>query len=375
MKRAFCAAMVFMTWITSAVAEPMSFRSVSNGGNCYIGCNWTVATGEIIADTPEAFRVYLEADGVGPVMFNSSGGNAEAAMDLARLIREADMDTMVGISQAYAGSWHEPIEGGSCTDACAVAFLGGSNRLIGLRTFNYEYDGHLSFERLGNREILGSLTDETLSGNDLLNEQISIGLFVNFLLEMGVSSELFAELSRLPVGASLTIGPELAQSLSIAASDQLQSDWTLFQLNSGLALKSYGTGKADGLWAFCSGNGFYLARAYSKIDAEGNPCDDDFCYSPDSTAGVFEGGRILVDGTEFPTRLVDVVGPQGDAKALVWAEVNKDVLLALPTARKVSLRPQAESRAMLGFAQVFEWEWGASFDGRLMKLALNNCID
>lgn len=375
MRNVLCAALVSVAWMTSVAAEPMTFQSVSNGGNCYIGCSWTVATGEITSDTPEAFKAYLDADGAGPVMFNSSGGDVEAAMDLARLIREADMDTMVGKSQVYSEPWYEPIEGGSCTDACAVAFLGGSNRLVGLRTFNYEYDGHLAFERLGNEEILGSLTDETLSGNDLLNEQISIGLFVNFLLEMGVSSELFAELSRLAVGASLTVSPELAQSLSIAASSQSQSDWSLFQLNSGLALKSYGTGKADGLWAFCSGNGFYLARAFSKVDAEGAPCDDDFCYSKDSTVNVFEGARVLVDGNEFPTRLVDVLGPEEDAKTLVWAEVTKDVLLALPTARKVSLEPQASSRAMLQFAQVFDWEWGTSFDERLMSLALKNCID
>jgi hypothetical protein len=364
-----------MIWATLATAEPMTFQFVGNGGNCYIGCSWTVATGEITSDTPEAFRAYLEADGAGPVMFHSTGGDAEAAMELARLIREADIDTMVGKSEVYSEPWYEPVEGGACTDACAIAFLGGSNRLIGLRTFNYEYDGHLSFERLGNREILGSLTDETLSGNDLLNEQISIGLFVNFLLEMGVSSELFAELSRLDIGASLTIGPELAQSLSVATSDHSQSDWTLFQLGSGLVLKSYGSEKPDGLWAFCSGDGFYLARAYSKIDAEGNPCDDDFCHLHENTVQVFEGARVLVDATEFPTRFVDVLGSQENAKALVLAEVTNDVMMALPTARKLSLSPQAASRAMLGFAQVFEWEWGASFDERLMSLALKNCID
>lgn len=374
-KLSFLTAVAVSIWPSLASAEPMTFERVSNGGNCYIGCNWTVAKGEITANTPNDFQKFLSSSGSGPIFFNSSGGDFEAAMRLARMIRDADLDTMVGTSQPYYESLHEPVEGGICTNACAVAFLGGANRLIGLRTFNNEFDGLLSFERPGNSEILASLTEETLSGNDLLNEQISVGLFVNFLLEMGISSELYAELSRLPVGASLTIGPELAQSLNIATSDQTSSEWALFQLDTGLALKTRGSDQADGLWAFCSGDKYFLARAYSRADSEGNPCSDEFCFPSNNTTAVFEGATAVVGGTEFPIKLVDVLSQQDDPEVLVLTEVTRNLMLSLPSATGISLRPRVESRASTGNAGVFQWEWGAAFDDRLITLALRNCID
>lgn len=359
-----------------AQAEGMDFKFVGNGGNCYHGCSWTVAEGEITEETPAKFSQFVEQGGAGPIMFNSVGGNVPAAMELARLIRATGMETMVGTSAPYYDDWYEPKEGGICKDACAIAFLGGTQRLAGLKTFNYEFPGQLSFDRLNGTEILDSIAETTLTGEDLLQEQVEIGLFVNFLLEMGVSPEVYAKLAALAPGAKFEPTDQEAKDLRIAATVDTNHPWRLDQLASGLMARTGERGMIDGLWAFCYEESYLLARTFSKTNDAGSPCSDDFCYSDADISEVFEGARLNVGDQSFPLVHAQTLHDMPDGtKVFVSAVVPRQALESLPSTTMVTMSPAADSRAMLGKATIFEWEWGSEFDPRIIDLALKNCIN
>ncbi len=358
-----------------AQAEGMDFKFVGNGGNCYLGCAWTVAEGEITEETPAKFSQFVEQGGTGPIMFNSTGGNLPAAMELARLIRAADMETMVGTSAPYSDNWYEPKEGGICADACAIAFLGGTQRLAGLKTFGYESAGQLSFDRLNGSEILDSLVETNLTGQDLLQDQVEIGLFVNFLLEMGVSPEVYAALAALAPGAKFEPSDQELQDLHIVTTVDTDHPWRLEQLDSGLMARTGERGEIDGLWAFCYEKSFLLARTFSKATDTGEPCTDDFCYSDADIYEVFEGARLNVGDQSFPMVHSQTLRDMFDGtKVFVSAVVPRQALASLPSATMVTMSPAADSRAMLAKSTIFEWEWGSEFDPRIIDLALKNCI-
>ena len=367
----------FMWFATGLIAhaEGMVFKYVGNGGNCYIGCAWVKAEGEITEETPAKFTKFLEQSGGGPIMLHSTGGSFSAAMELARLIRAAGRDTMVGTSDPYYGDWYEPKEGGVCTDACAIAFLGGTQRLVGLKTFNYEFSGRLSFDRLNASEILESIAETNLTGEDLLNKQVEIGLFVNFLLEMGVSPEVYAMMADLAPGAQFEPSSQEVSDLRIATAVDIEHPWRLDQLNSGLMARTGERGEIDGLWAYCYKEFFLLARTFSKATDAGEPCTDDFCFSDDGIASVFEGARLNVGEQSYSIAHAQTLRDLFDGtKVFVSAFVPRQALESLPTATKVTLSPAEDSRVMNASATIFEWEWGSEFDPRIVDLALKNCV-
>ncbi|UWQ74418.1 hypothetical protein [Leisingera sp. M658] len=373
--RFFLAAFLWFSPGVIAQAEGMTFKSVSNGGNCYHGCAWTVAEGEITAETPVKFTEFVEKGEAWPIMFNSTGGNVPAAMELARLIRDAGIETMVGTSAPYYDNWYEPKEGGICTDACAIAFLGGTQRLAGLKTFNYEFAGQLSFDRLNGAEILDSIAETNLTGEDRLQEQVEIGLFVNFLLEMGVSPEVYAKIAALAPGAKFEPSDQEARDLRIVTTADTDHPWRLDQLASGLMARTGERGEIDGLWAFCYKESFLLARTFSKANDAGEPCSDDFCFPDDDISEVFEGAKLKVGDKLFPIGHAQTLRDMFDGtKVFVSAVVPRQALESLPSATKVTMSPAADSRAMNAKATIFEWEWGSEFDPRIIDLALKNCI-
>lgn len=354
----------------------MTFVGVGNGGLCYQGCGWTVAQGKITSETPQRFKNYIEKRGrLAPLIFDSTGGDVVAAMELARLIRAAGMDTMIGKSEPYDENWFTPIEGGECLGACAIAFLGGEERIIGAHLFDGDFEGRIEFDRLNGHEILEGIAGKNLTGADLLEEQIEIGIFVEFLLEMGVSPELYARLAALPLGASLAISHEDAGKLRISTSRVSQRPWRLDELGYGLIARTGPREDTDSLWAFCANDGFHLARAFSNINTEGSPCDQDTCYSPDNLRMVFEGARISIGDRNFPVTLLGLrIGGVPGVELLVDSIVPREALDALPSSKGVSLEPAILTRLGSDQARVFEWNWGEEFDPRLIKLALNNCV-
>lgn len=170
----------------SVLAEPMTFELQGSGGNCN-GCEWIAASGEITAETPDAFRAFM-ADRerlylYQAVTFDSPGGNLGAAIELGRLLREAQATTAIGRTQPMEDmpQYFEQVPGGACESACVFAFLGGEARWV---------DG----ERLGIHQFY------TPDGREIptaATQQI-MGQIVMYLIDMGISPEMLTLASRIP---------------------------------------------------------------------------------------------------------------------------------------------------------------------------------
>lgn len=208
-----------------------------------------------------------------------------------------------------------------------------------------------------------------------MQEQVEIGLFVNFLLEMGASPEVYAKLAALAPGAKFQPSNQEARDLHIVTTANTDHPWRLDQLASGLMARTGERGEIDGLWAFCYKESFLLARTFSKATDAGEPCTDDFCYSDDDISEVFEGAKLNVGDRSFPMSHAQTLRDMSDrTKVFVSAVIPRQALESLPSATKVTMSPAGDSRAMNAKATIFEWEWGSEFDPRIIDLALKNCI-
>jgi hypothetical protein len=116
------------------------------------------ADGMIEGDTPQRFLAFLRTEAVKPgaiVLFNSTGGDPDAAVQLGRLIRQHGLHTAYGWSGVGRGTV------GSCWSACTIAFLGGVRRSVfrgGLA--RYGFDG----ERFTLREFVPAGIDRSSPG-------------------------------------------------------------------------------------------------------------------------------------------------------------------------------------------------------------------
>src|SRR3954452_8256466 len=74
-------------------SKPMQFFSAGDTGSCN-GCSWIPAEGNIQRDTPEVFRRFLaQGKDAYDIVFNSPGGDLNAAMKLGEIIREQNLHT------------------------------------------------------------------------------------------------------------------------------------------------------------------------------------------------------------------------------------------------------------------------------------------
>lgn len=81
--------------------RPMNFALVRNGTCKEICIQWISAEGKITADTPKRFKKLLKSlNGRKlPVVFQSGGGDVDAALSVGRMIRAAGLETAVGRTQ------------------------------------------------------------------------------------------------------------------------------------------------------------------------------------------------------------------------------------------------------------------------------------
>jgi hypothetical protein len=167
----------------TASSEPMTFKRASSGGMC-VGCTWVAAAGEITAETPDAFRAFVEETGIaGHIELESPGGNLGAAIALGRLFRDHGLTVSVGRTQIVDG-FAETLPGeGTCESACTFALLGGQERWV--------EPGQLGVHQFYAPEGQNLPTSAT--------QQI-MGQIVLYLVEMGISAELVTLASRVPPG-------------------------------------------------------------------------------------------------------------------------------------------------------------------------------
>lgn len=185
--------------------QPMNFTLVRNG-NCDETCTqWVSAEGKIMPDTPEQFKALLRRlkGRKLPVVFQSYGGDVDAAIAIGRMIRAAGLETAVGRTQLNGcpmlvprcpqkiveSGWSEGevhSGGAYCFSACPLALAGGVVRsatvtsLIGVHQIT-NGSGH---PVTGRRDL-----DEISTKDDPTLRRI----LSKYLDEMGVSSsDVFA---------------------------------------------------------------------------------------------------------------------------------------------------------------------------------------
>jgi len=123
----------------------------SSAQGCEPNCpEWISAEGTIEAGTPALFKRMLKTLGRRqlPIVVNSPGGNVDAALQLGRMIRKANLDIGVGATIFYGcepqmkdcrandgkGADYFGLayaEGAMCNSACPLMFAGGIRRVVG----------------------------------------------------------------------------------------------------------------------------------------------------------------------------------------------------------------------------------------------------
>ena len=180
---------------------PMNFALVQNG-NCEEICvQWISAEGKITADTPKRFKKLLRSlkGRKLPVVFQSRGGDVDAALSVGRMIRAAGLETAVGRTQLndcpmlvprcaqkiVRDGWSEGevrAGGAYCFSACPLALAGGkvraaaANAYIGIHQITNGPNGPETRRR--NLDAISTKADPALK------RMLSI-----YLDEMGISSD------------------------------------------------------------------------------------------------------------------------------------------------------------------------------------------
>ncbi|EJJ25986.1 hypothetical protein [Rhizobium sp. CF142] len=190
--------------------HPMDFLLMYNG-NCQEECTqWISADGDIMPDTPAQLDAILKTlgDRKLPVVFQSFGGDKDAAFAMGRMIRAAGLDTSIGrtrlpncpmqdprctASMAKSGPTEgEVFAGGAyCFSSCTLAFMGGTSRLVG-RT-----------SALGISQPASKVTETER------------GKFIAYFSEMGISPETFDTMMITPSFGRGDIYPPQALKLDI----------------------------------------------------------------------------------------------------------------------------------------------------------------
>lgn len=211
---------------------------------------WIAAEGEITAATPALFRKVLKQLGKRklPVLIQSPGGNVNAALEIGRILRKAQLDVTVS-GVAYQGCAPHvqscrppaPEKGvyrgtpwgrGYCASACPLILAGGVNRLaspdagIGLHqvrtTWTQEHVRYQETYRIKNgkkkvisRKVISRKNKSyTKDGLDKrLRKQLTA-----YLVEMGISPSMLEDMEKAPHSDIHWLQPQRARDVALITS-------------------------------------------------------------------------------------------------------------------------------------------------------------
>jgi hypothetical protein len=165
--------------------ESMRFEIASSGGNCYDGCLWISAIGEIDSSTPQKFQEFLNKEpNVRKIVLHSSGGNLIAGLKLGKLFRQNKLHVSIGRTNRIDGWSSSEINVGICASACAYAFLGGVSRTI-------EEGSRIGFHQFYRSKLTEADSSPIqLQGYTLSTEQLMSGIIASYIVEMGVDARV-----------------------------------------------------------------------------------------------------------------------------------------------------------------------------------------
>jgi hypothetical protein len=205
-----------------AIAEPMHFEVVRNGGNC-ASCSYTQATGEITSETPKQFESFAASQkfGTGIVRLDSPGGNLVGGITLGELFRAHGISTEVGSSAPIPQAIEAGVADrspGICASACAYAYLGGVERAL-------DRDAKLGFHRFYQEDALAQPSAKLFTGQDLGNAQMTTAALTLYTLKMGVDASLVALAASAGPSEMHWMSREDAQKLRVTYDPRAYKPW------------------------------------------------------------------------------------------------------------------------------------------------------
>lgn len=133
--------------------QPMVFVLAENKRH---DLQWIAAIGTITTGTPTAFEEFAQTIKRKKVwvVFNSSGGNVVASLELGEMIRQRGYNTDVAFT-ILRGDGKDSLAPGYCLSACGYAFLGGVKRdlqegsVLGYHQFFFDDPEEMLDEKTG----------------------------------------------------------------------------------------------------------------------------------------------------------------------------------------------------------------------------------
>jgi len=242
-------------------AAEMTFELKGNGGNC-IGCEWVAADGEIVQDTYKRFVDFSKKSEISEIklkpriVLNSPGGSLVGGLLLGEAIRKAKFDTSVGKTVRDDYQFYT-IQAGKCLSACAFSFMGGINREL-------EFTSKIGVHQFYDADALLRPGEKIYTATDASNNQIIIGLILEYIVRMGVDAKILALASKtLPQEIRFIDEPE-ASNLNLVWDSSRIDNWKIEPFKKGVVAFAESQDKLSTLTYYCSGNMRFLLYSTSK---------------------------------------------------------------------------------------------------------------
>jgi hypothetical protein len=232
--------------------QPMKLSVVrSNQPGCEPDCpQWIMAEGEVVATTPALFRKLIRRLGKNrlPVLISSPGGNIPAAIEVGRMLRKAGYDVGVGMTYfsgcgPFTADCKLPKEqkgvylgrGASflsfCNSACPLILAGGVGRYapkeayVGVHviktnwrkqviTYRETYRIVNGKKKVVSRKEVGRKTVKTYDTEGI--DKSMRKTLTKYLTEMGVSTDLIADMEKSRFDSLYALTPERRRELKLA---------------------------------------------------------------------------------------------------------------------------------------------------------------
>ena len=236
-------------------ADRLRIRAVapSRGMQLLMGDHWSIyLDGDIDPDAAVRFAQVVSEKNIedASVYLNSQGGNLTGAMELGQVIRKHGFWTDV----ARPGADPDSDDPGVCFSACPFAYAGGVWRFL-------RKGSQLGVHRFHGPEQ----TPDALAVAQELSARVT-----EYLAEMGVSSELFSLMSRVPSDDIRVLTRGEALRTGIVNDGRGPPEWSVESNEGGFYLRGYQDSMyGPGMLVFgCPGGNPLLVAMYEVTNAE-----------------------------------------------------------------------------------------------------------
>lgn len=370
-----------------ALGQEMEFRSVSNGGNCG-ECGWVMAQGEITRNTPDRYRQFLaeQEKEFGSklisygVRLHSSGGDLGAALELGRLFRRDEVVTSVGKTVPLDATPWFLTEAGECLSACAYAFLGGTTRSLETGGF----DNRLGFHQFFDLDILSNIAEPVFTGAERLRDQYVVGVIIEYLIEMGISTELYPLIAEIAPGEMLSLSRDQTETLRVVTLSR-GAYWDLVPMGTGLVAESKMLqGRRRILRIYCRDpNNVHLTfynQNRQNLNEQGRQRIDE--YNARVMAGISEVGFerhagnlfVKIADQSWPIRFNQYLFEPQQRFEIYDFSIPAEAVRNLATASGLRIGSNIEMvRAESGLFDNVSFEWRPG-DPKTLNLIMRNCF-